>query len=125
MKLDDLSASLPDETIVRLFGFTTAEAEKFLAVLKNLTAGKADQVAVHELPYVEAVEGCKLRLRVRSWDQSMSQVGPSAFECGYTTGTWDNLAGLVEPFIAGSAGYQWLAGGSGQLSLLLSPSEKW
>jgi hypothetical protein len=65
-------------------------------------------------------------LVVRSWDQSVVQLsGDSQFECGYTAGTWDNVAGLVEPFTVSGAGFQWLAGAPGDAALLLSASGSW
>lgn len=43
------------------------------------------------------------------------------FECGFTPDTWDNVAGLLEPFAAGNAdGYQWLAQSHGDAALMIS-----
>ncbi len=85
----------------------------------------AERVAVHELPWVAAVGGCELVFCLRVWDQAVVRLGPAAFACGFTTGTWDNVAGLVEPFAADGRGYQWLAGVPGEASLLLSASGEW
>jgi hypothetical protein len=66
-----------------------------------------------------------LVFRVRDWDQAVLRVGPSAFECGFTASTWDNVAGSVEPFAAAGSGYSWLAGTPGEASLLLTSSGQW
>lgn len=92
-------------------------------VVAQLGDGRLQHVAVHELSIVEAISGCNLVLCRKSWDQGMLQVGNAAFECGFTESTWDNVAGMIEPFEEGSRGYQWLA--SGDARLLLSNSGQW
>jgi hypothetical protein len=51
--------------------------------------------------------------------------GTSAFVCGLTESSWDNVAGLIEPFTCDAVGYQWLAGSPGELPLLLSANGEW
>jgi hypothetical protein len=125
VRLEYLPDGSPDCPLVRLYDFTPAEAAALGAAISDLAAGRTARVAVHELPGVVAVGGCQLVLRARSWEQAVIGVGPAAFECGFTAATWDNVAGLVEPFAAGSHGYQWLAGVPGEVSLLLSVSGQW
>ena len=125
MRLEYLLDGSVDCPLIRLFDFTPAEAAAFGLTVANLASGRVEQIAVHKLAGVEAVGGCELLLLLRGWDQAVVQVGPVSFECGLTTSTWENVAGLVEPFIAGSGGYQWLAGVPGEASLLLSASGQW
>jgi hypothetical protein len=126
MKLEFVSEGSPDCPLIRLFDFCPAEAARLLAAITHLVSGAAEQVALHELAGVEAVSGCRLTLCVRPWDQAVVAKGtPADFECGFTRGTWDNVAGLVEPFAHGEDGFQWLAGVPGEASLLLSPSGQW
>lgn len=120
--LPDASADCP---LIRLYSFSLSEAARLGVAVAGLAVGSVERVAVHELPGVEPVDGCELVLRVRAWDQAVVQVGPASFECGFTSGTWDNVAGLIEPFATEASGYQWLAGGPGEVSLLLSVSGKW
>jgi hypothetical protein len=123
--LEYLPDGSPDCPLIRLYAFTPIEAAALGAAVAGLAAGTAERVAVHELPGVEPVGGCELVFRVRGWDQAVVRVGPAAFECGFTAGTWDNVAGLVEPFAADAGGYQWLAGVPGEASLLLSAFGQW
>jgi hypothetical protein len=125
MKLDFLAVGLPDCPLLRLYDFTPAQAAQLLAALTYLASGAVQQVAVHELPDVATVGGCRLTLLLRSWDQAISRTGLAEFECALTAGTWDNVAGLVEPFAHGSHGFQWLAGTPGEATLLLSVSGDW
>jgi hypothetical protein len=125
MKLEYLADGSHDCPLLRLYDFTPAEAGQFLATVAGLASGAAERVEVHRLPFVEPVDGCRLSLARRSWDQALVRVGPSAFECAFTAGTWDNVAGLVEPFANDAGGFQWLAGSPGEASVLLSVSGQW
>jgi hypothetical protein len=125
MKLDYLASGSPDCPIVRLYEFTDEEAGEFHAILAALAAGAVERVDVHELPFVQPIDGCQLVLLRRSWDQSIVRGTAAHFECGLTTGAWDNVMGLVEPFAAGARGYQWLSGAPGDTALLLSRSGDW
>jgi hypothetical protein len=115
----------PDCPLIRLFDFTTAEAASLGAAVAGLAAGVSERLAVHELRGVEPVGGCELVFRVLGWDQAVVRVGPVTFECGFTAGTWNEIAWLIEPFTADAGGYQWLAGVPGEASLLLSVSGQW
>jgi hypothetical protein len=125
MRLEYLPDGSPDCPLIRLFDFTPAEAARLGTAVTDLAAGRVEQVAVHDLLGVVPLGGCKLVLRRRSWDQALVRVGPCAFECGFTAGAWDNVAGLVEPFAAGNSGFQWLAGIPGEAALLLSVGGGW
>src|SRR5438046_1049448 len=106
MKLEFLPEGSPDCPLLRLFEFTTDEAECLFRAVTELASGACDRVAVHDLPSVEPVGACRLTLLVRSWDQAVIAKGaPVDFECGFTRGTWDNVAGLIEPFATGAAGF--------------------
>ena len=125
MRLEYLAEGVLVCPLIRLTHFSAAEASSLASAIASLAAGEADRVAVHEIPGVVAVGRSELVFRCRAWDQAVVRVGPSSFECGWTSGTWDNVAGLVEPFTSGAGGYQWLAGAPGEVSLLLSASGDW
>jgi hypothetical protein len=126
MKLEYLAVGSPDCPLIRLYDFTSVEAGQLHAVTAALALGAAERVQVDSLPFVEAIGGCRLALVRRSWDQAAVQKAlPAEFECGLTAGTWDNVAGLVEPFVKGSGGFQWLVGVPGEAAVLLSPSGRW
>ncbi len=123
MKLEFLADGSRDCPLIRLYDFNAAEARQFLAAVCALASEAAERIEVHGLPFVESLAGCRLALVRRSWDQAIRRMsGPLEFECGFTAGTWDNVAGLVEPFTEGAAGVQWLAGVPGEAALLLSTS---
>lgn len=127
MKLEFLPEGSPDCPLVRLYAFTPSEAEDFHDRLTALATDEADHVAVDELPYVEPLGGARLTLRVNARDQAMLRgAAAGEFGCGFTRETWDNVAGLVEPFLGEASGhYQWLAGTPGEAALLLSIDSLW
>jgi hypothetical protein len=125
VRLDYLAEGSPDCPLIRLSDFSASEASVLASAITLLASGQAEAVAVHELPGVVAVDGCELILRRRNWEQAVLRTGPLSFECGFTLDTWDNMAGLVEPFAAGARGFQWLAGVPGEASLLLTSSGAW
>lgn len=125
MKLEYLADGSADCPPLRLYDFTPAEARQLLGAVAALASEAAESVEVHRLPFVAPIGDCRLTLARRPRDQAVMRVGRSAFECRFTAGTWDNVAGLVEPFVEGTRGFQWLAGSPGEASLLLSVSGEW
>jgi hypothetical protein len=125
MKLDYLPDGSPDCPLLRLYDFTPLEAGHLLAAVRTLASGGAELVEVHRLAFVDPIGDCRLTLVRNGWDQAALQVGPSTFECGFTVSTWENVAGLIEPFAQNAFGFQWLAGTPGEASVLLSASGQW
>jgi hypothetical protein len=123
--LDCIFPDSPECPLVRLFNFSSAEVTRLQSVIAELATNRVDRVPVHEMPGTFSIDGFELVLILLDWDQGLVCVGPSLFRCGYTAGTWDNVDGLIDPFLSGSSGYQWLAGGPGEPGLLLSVSGEW
>jgi hypothetical protein len=125
MKLDCLLNAEQGKTIIRVYDFTTDEASRLVIAIQNLACERETDVDVHAMSGVSAIGGCQLTLRLKRHDQSTIEIEPSKFECGFTAGTWDNVAGLMEPFTRGAGGFQWLAGSPGEAPLLLSVTGQW
>jgi hypothetical protein len=126
MKLDYLASGSPDCPLIRLYDFSTAEVAQLHALVSGLASGATERVEIHRLPFVEPVGGCRLALVRRPWDQAVVRgTETTEFECRFTVAAWDNLAGLVEPFMEGANGFQWLAGAPGEAALLLTASGQW
>ena len=124
MKLEFLPDGSDDCPLVRLYDFSPVEVADLAAAISGLAEGRTTTCPVHALTGVEPVNGCRLTLRVGWRDQGMVQLpGPADFNCVLTPDTWANVAGLTEPFVAGSTGFQWLAGGDARW--LLSGDGHW
>ncbi len=125
MKLEFLSTGSADCPLVRLYAFGPDEAETLRGAITLLVTGAKDCVAVHELSCVEAVGDCELRLRLGSRDRGLVRVALAAsFDCVLTPESWKNVAGLIEPFVLSSGGYQWLST-SGDANWLISSDGCW
>ncbi len=125
MELEFLPDGSDDCPLIRAYGFSPEEAAGLVDALYALAAGRRATVAVHELPGVEAVAGCRLVLRAGPRDRGVVQLhGAASFECVLSPDGWDNVAGLAEPFAEGGGGYQWLVT-SGDATWLLSRSGQW
>jgi len=126
MKLEYLTDGSPDCPLLRLYDFKPAEAGRLHAAVASLASGITARVEVHRLPFVEPIAGCRLTFVRRGWDQAVVRgAAQGEFECGFTADTWENVAGLVEPFANGPSGFQWLAGTPGEAALLLSATGQW
>jgi hypothetical protein len=126
MKLEFLADGSQGCPLIRLFGFTVPEIERVQRLVGHLAVGDLERFAIHELPFVEPIENCELEFVVTRWDQALAgDVNRNRFSCGFTAGTWDNVAGLMEPFVEGATGFQWLAGLPGEIQLLLTQGGLW
>jgi hypothetical protein len=127
MRLEYIADGSPDCPLIRLYDFTPAEAGELHSSVSRLACEGVERIEVHALPFVEPVDGCELTLVRTSWDQAVVRVGSTVFECGFTGGTWENVAGLFEPFAEAQPGprFQWLADSPGEAALLLSTSGQW
>lgn len=126
MKLDYLENETGSLRLIRPFAFEAREAARLQAAVMRLALEECEHLKVHGLPEVESVAGCRLTFLLRSWDQAAVRLpDTNDFTCGFTAGTWDNVAGLIEPFANGGCGFQWLAGVPGEACMLHSPSGQW
>ncbi len=128
MKLEYVREGAPECPLIRLFDFTVEEVEQLREIINQLALGKRQRIEIHNLSWIESIGNCRLTFFMQSWDQGVVKKkgnDENNFECGFTTATWDNIEGLVEPFINGSGGFQWLASVPGETDILLSRDGQW
>lgn len=123
MKLEYLAQGSTDGPLIRLYDFGPAEAAELWGAIRKLASGEEGRFEVHGLAFVESVGGLRLVFARRPRDMAIVRGSrENEFECGFTEGTWENVAGLVAPFAQDRDGYQWLTGLPGEAALLLSNS---
>ena len=125
MKLEYLASGSSDCPLIRLYDFTRVEAAELSSSVMNLANGELREVAVDELPFVTSIEGCQLAIVAGTWDAGVVQKPDGSFICRLTPATWDNVAGLIEPFANDATGYQWIVGTPGEAAILLSANGQW
>ncbi|MFH2064213.1 MAG: hypothetical protein ABIK15_03310 [Pseudomonadota bacterium] len=124
MKLEYIPEGSTDCPLIRLYEFESSEAKEFHGLLTRLANGELNQVALHDLPFIAAIQECSLNLIADENNKGISLINDNNFECLLTVDNWSIVADLVVPFFDGTKGFQWLDE-TGEISLLLSPSGKW
>jgi hypothetical protein len=127
MQLEYLPDGSPDCPLIRLYDFDSRAVMVLRGLVVELAHGARRELAVHDLPDVEALAGCQLVLEVGTQDLGVIPGrSPNSFRCILRDASWDNVAGLIEPFCepGPSGGFQWLSDES-KVSLLLSRDGHW
>jgi Pentapeptide repeats (8 copies) len=72
------------------------------------------------------VNGCSLTAKAGRWDAGVKILAAAnGFEWVLTPETWDNVAGLTEPFSKSAGGFQWLNGAASEVAVLISSDGLW
>ncbi|MEI8380715.1 MAG: hypothetical protein WCJ09_11335 [Planctomycetota bacterium] len=125
MKIEFLQDGSPDCPLIRLFDFTQRQANQLQQALLGLLSS-ASSVAIQEPAFVESVENCQLTFEVGRQDDGIIRIATTReFICQLTPKTWEEIAALLEPFVIGECGYQWLVRHQGDANLLLSTTGHW
>jgi hypothetical protein len=129
MKIEHLPNTDPEhpmDSILRVFDFDSSEACHFRNFLSGLANGSISEINLSGLPFVSAVGGCNLVLKVGTMDKGMIRISSGVFECILTRDTWQNAERLVEPFCTRNLrGFQWLYNLNTDIQFLFSPNGKW
>lgn len=125
MKIEFLRNGSPDCPLIRLFDFTHGQASQLQQVILGLLSS-VSSVAIQELAFVESIENCRPTFEVGRQDDGIMRIaGTQEFICRMMLKTWEDIATLLEPFVIGDCGYQWLIRHQGDANLLLSTTGHW
>jgi hypothetical protein len=125
MKLEFLPEGSKDCPLIRLYVFDQSAVLRLKELSSALATGATTRAALHEQPWIEAVDGCELELCLGGRDRGILQTGPSKFECVLSKDGWSEIVGLLDPFCNDHAdAYQWLDS-NGKISLLISSRGTW
>jgi hypothetical protein len=84
--------------IVLLYGGSCEEVSQLRLALRTLAEGVSPRLALHELPFVRAVNGCQLTALVTPTDEGARQRPSGAFELALDPEGWFQAEELLEPF---------------------------
>ena len=127
MRLEYLRDGSSDCPLIRLYDFDARAVIVLRDLVVELAEGSRRELAVHDLPDVDALGGCQLVLEVGTRNRGViPERSPTSFRCVLTDASWENVAGLMGPFCepGASGGFQWLSD-EGKVSLLLSGDGHW
>jgi hypothetical protein len=127
MKLEFIADGSLDCPLIRIYDFDSLAACRLQNVFSQLASRKIEFGVLDELLEMETVDNCRVAIQVGKYNRGVlinSQKSDS-FVWILNPITWDNVAGLIEPFCQSNLdGFQWLDQTSG-ISVLLSPSGTW
>jgi len=109
MKIEFLESGSADCPLIRIFGDKPEVCQQLRQAFEQLAIGSVGEVSLTDLPGIEPLGGCCLIAQAGRRDRGIIRNGQNTFCWMLTPATWDNVAGLIEPFCrTGTDGYQWL-----------------
>jgi hypothetical protein len=110
VSIEFFSEGATDCPLVLLHGIDPAAVARLRDDVAALSDGRAERLAIHEIPGFSSIDGCRLFASIARRDVGVCALaGAAEFECRLSATTWSNVAGLLEPFAEPTAhGFQWL-----------------
>jgi hypothetical protein len=127
MKIDFLESGSADCPLIRIYAGQPEACRQLKQAFEHLADGAVKEVALSDLPGMLPVGGCCLIAQAGRRDQGIVRSAGNQFRWVLTPATWDNVAGLVEPFCSVPVpGYQWLDQvGASEARVLISTDGCW
>jgi hypothetical protein len=117
-----------DTRVLLLYEFAPDEVETLRDAIDRLSRGKSgDEIRVDALPGVVAIDESSLTAAVGGGDLGVELVAGAGrqFRCVLTSGGWQRVCGLLEPFLhADSQGFQYLSE-EGTVEWIISHHRGW
>jgi hypothetical protein len=124
MKLDFVSGFGLDCPMVRLYG---REPERVRELMLALNDVARFPVAIHGLPGIEAIDGCRLIARVGKRDRGVRKLKDGGFDWEMEPEGWAHVIGFLEPFAEPQPEgtfFQYLSR-EGEITVLVSTDGRW
>lgn len=120
--LPDGSSDCP---LIRLYGFETADVVALQSLCIALAEGRLHEAALDAQTWVHAIGDCRLLLRAGDANMGIKASGiQKSFVMVYSREGWLEVSERLTPFIAGTAGFQWLTN-EGDVKLVISGVGLW
>jgi hypothetical protein len=109
MKIEFLASGSDDCPLIRIYGVEPDVCQIVRRVFEQLAHGDVEEVSLTDLPGIQPLGDCRLIAQAGRRDRGVVRSGGNIFQWVLTPATWDNVAGLIDPFCrSSSGGYQWL-----------------
>jgi hypothetical protein len=126
MKIEFLESGSADCPLIRIYGNEPEVCQQLQRTFEQLANGSIEEVSLTDLPGVEPLGGCCLIAQAGRRDRGIVCKGRNVFHWVLTPATWDNVAGLIEPFCGTEAGgYQWLNQVPASEACVLVSTSRW
>jgi len=124
MKIEYIHEGSSDCPLIRIYAFKNDEIDNLYSIISGLAEGKYNSATLHDLPFMNSIENCRLTFYVNEDDKGIALSQDNNFECRLTRDSWFRVMDLVAPFKNDINGFQWLDE-EGPVSLLLSKDGRW
>ena len=125
MKIEFLPAGADASPLIRLFHFRPDEAEWLHQACRMLADGESTVVALHDQPWVESVNGCRLERRATSEDAGVTMPAHAEpFVLALSSEGWREVEGKLVQLLTDPRGWNWLTN-DGDVRVLFSRSGHW
>lgn len=123
--LEYLHEGSEDCPLVRLYNFERSDGVALRDLCLTLAAGRVREVSLENLTFVKAIGGCGFVLCASAFNRGVDTPKTGApFVMEYSDEGWREVADKIAPFVADSAGFQWLTN-EGDVNVLLSRDGLW
>lgn len=123
MNVKYLKKGSVDCPLICLFDFTKHEISELINLVQDLASDNIQCVELTKSFNLSKNYDFTFLLEVGSKDLGVLEQD-NIFKCILTSLSWNNVIGLMEPFLQESTGFQWLSE-TGNISLLLSKDGQW
>ncbi len=111
--------------VMRLYLFEPAEVVGLQSAIRHTLLISMEPLVLDSLPFVQA-ENCRLTLRIADHDAGISTEDAFQFYCDLLPSSYEEMLGLLQPFISASPNTcQWLYDLPCEIELLISPTGQW
>jgi len=127
LKLQFLPDGSQDCPLICISGADLTAFKLLRDAIEQLSNGTIRETSIDRFPGIVAVEDCRVSAIATTWDQGVIKLGETnTFEWRLTPDTWDNVAGLLEPFCRDNSrpGFQWLES-AGDVRVLATSTGEW
>jgi len=98
MKLEFFKDGNAGRPMLLLYGGGTEEVELLRQAFRDVAQGRVRRLAVHNLPFVEAVEDCRLLATLGPRDIGIETTAPTDFTWTLDAESWLGTDELLAPF---------------------------
>jgi hypothetical protein len=124
MKIEFLPDGADPCPLVRLFHFRPDELERLRQACRTLADG-GGAIALHDQPWVESIDGCRLVLRAAADDAGVTKSAHAPdFALALSSEGWREVEEKLMALRMGADGWNWLAE-DGDARVLVSQSGQW
>src|SRR5262249_43350285 len=126
MIIDYLPSGTSACPLIRLYSYRPGEVNLLRAVCDDLAEGRKSQFALHEQPWVYAIDRCRFIWRANPKDIGVrTPKAGEPFVLDYSDEAWREVADKLLPFAENSGGFNWLTNDEGDVGVLISLDGTW